>query len=184
MTLALFAFASISTTYAHENDVPISVKKAAIPITGTLTDDKGEPIVGAAIQVKGTSLGTISDENGKFSIQVPNEKAILIVSFVGFEKQEIAVGNRTVVDIKLSQIGVLDEVVVVGYGTQKKVNMTGAVSSVDAQAIENRPVSNAANALQGLSPGLMITRQGGHQVQKVLVSKFGVQRLQMVVLTR
>lgn len=147
--------------YTLKNDSPTSLMVAVTPITGTLTDDKGEPIVGAAIQVKGTTIGTISDENGKFSIQVADEKAILVVSFVGFEKQEIPVGNRTVVDIKLSPIGALDEVVVVGYGTQKKVNMTGAVSSVDAQAIENRPVSNAANALQGLSPGLMITRQGG-----------------------
>ena len=111
--------------------------------------------------MKGTSVGAVTDENGKFSIEVPDEKAFLIISFVGYDAQEIQVGNRSEINVKLMSNSTLEEVVVVGYSTQKKVNMTGAVSSVDGQALENRPVSNAANALQGLSPGLMITRQGG-----------------------
>jgi TonB-dependent SusC/RagA subfamily outer membrane receptor len=77
------------------------------------------------------------------------------------DAQEIQVGNRSEINVKLMSNSTLEEVVVVGYSTQKKVNMTGAVSSVDGQALENRPVSNAANALMGLSPGLMITREGG-----------------------
>lgn len=136
-------------------------ERFALKINGTVIDDQGEVVIGATIQLKGTSIGAVTDENGKFSIEVPDEKAILIISFVGYDAQEIQVGNRTDISVKLMSNSTLEEVVVVGYSTQKKVNMTGAVSSVDGQALENRPVSNAANALQGLSPGLMITREGG-----------------------
>ena len=150
--------------YADSGNYGNIISKAesfALKVNGTVIDDQGEVVIGATIQLKGTSVGAVTDENGKFSIEVPDEKAILIISFVGYDAQEIQVGNRSEINVKLMSNSTLEEVVVVGYSTQKKVNMTGAVSSVDGQALENRPVSNAANALQGLSPGLMITREGG-----------------------
>ena len=85
--------------------------------------------------MKGTSVGAVTDENGKFSIEVPDEKAFLIILFVGYDAQEIQVGNRSEINVKLMSNSTLEEVVVVGYSTQKKVNMTGAVSSVDGQAL-------------------------------------------------
>jgi TonB-linked SusC/RagA family outer membrane protein len=137
-------------------------RTADIPVSGKITDEKGDPLPGVSIVLKGTTRGTTSDGSGLFKLTVPNEKSVLIVSFVGYLRQEITVGNRTSVDVQLqSDDKALDEVVVVGYGTQKKVNLTGAVSTVEAKAIENRPVSNLANALQGVTPGLNITRASG-----------------------
>ncbi|HEY1055658.1 MAG TPA: carboxypeptidase-like regulatory domain-containing protein, partial [Emticicia sp.] len=133
------------------------------PIKGKVTDkDGGEGLPGVSVTIKGTTKGITTDAQGNYSITVPNDKSVLVFSFLGYEKQEITVGNQTTIDIVLgSDLKSLEEVVVVGYGTQKKANMTGAVSSIDAAAIENRPASNLATAMQGMSPGLMITRTSG-----------------------
>jgi TonB-linked SusC/RagA family outer membrane protein len=152
----LLAICFLSIGYAQKG-----ATKPAANITGQVNDEKNDPVVGAAVQVKGTSIGTLTDENGQFKLSVTDPNAILVVSFVGYERQEMPVGKQTVFDFAIAPIGNLEEVVVVGYGTQKKGNMTGAVSVVDVQALENRPVSNAATALQGVSPGLMITRTNG-----------------------
>jgi TonB-dependent SusC/RagA subfamily outer membrane receptor len=142
-------------------DIEAVTNVIAFPITGTVTDEKGEPIVGAAVQVKGTNNGTITDEKGQFKLNVADLNTVLAISFVGYERYETNIGKQTVFNIVLVGTGVLDEVVVVGYGTKKKANLTAAVSSIDAQAIENRPVENATLALQGLSPGLTVTRVSG-----------------------
>jgi TonB-linked SusC/RagA family outer membrane protein len=137
---------------------------ATITVVGTVLDNEnGTPIPGVNISLKGTSRGTNTNVKGEYSIVVPNENATLIFSFIGYQNQTIVVGNRSQIDIKMivADNTSLDEVVVVGYGTQKKVNLTGAVSTIDSKAIENRPVGSVAMALQGLSPGLTITRQNG-----------------------
>ncbi|MCA0233208.1 MAG: TonB-dependent receptor [Bacteroidetes bacterium] len=131
-------------------------------VTGKITDDKGEVLVGVSVQVKGTTRGATTDANGSYRLSVPDAKSVLVFSYIGYIKQEIIVGNQSIINVKLSADDKsLEEVVVVGYGVQKKVNMTGAVSTIDSKAIENRPSSNLATAMQGTSPGLIIQRTTG-----------------------
>ncbi len=129
-------------------------------ISGMVTDDNGEFLPGVAVFVKGTTAGTITDMNGKYTLtNVPGD-AVLVFSFVGMKTQEIAVNGKTTIDAKLSAelIGI-EEVVAVGYGTQKKENLTGAVSQIKMEKVlGDRPVMNTTSALQGAIPGLQITR--------------------------
>lgn len=125
-------------------------------ITGTITEMNGSPILGASVLLKGTSIGTISDLDGKYSINVPDKNSILVFSYVGYEKQELKAGKQTMNVVLVETSKAMDEVVVVGYGTQKKVNMTGAVSSVSMKELENKPVVNIVEALEGTAPGLTI----------------------------
>ena len=128
-------------------------------VTGTIVDaSDGSPLPGVNISVKGTTIGTISDPEGNYSIDIPGSDAILLFSYVGYLGQEIAVNGRTVIEVQMEvDAQTFEEVVVVGYGTQKKVNLSGAVDVVSSKVIENRPVSNVSQALQGLSPNLNIT---------------------------
>ncbi len=133
-----------------------------IQLSGKVLDEKGEGLPGVNILIKGTQRGTSTGVDGNFFITVPNESAILIFSFVGYITREEVVGKRTSLSVVLSEDEkALEEVIVVGYGSQRKENLTGAVSTVSAKDIENRPVANAALALQGLSPGLTVTRSTG-----------------------
>lgn len=130
-------------------------------ITGIVTDQAGEEIIGANVIEKGTSNGTITDMEGKFKLEV-NEKSIIQVSFMGYTLFETSIGNQTNFSIKLQEDSqVLSEVVVVGFGTQKKVNLTGAVDVIDNKQLQERPVANAVQALQGVVPGLQITQGSG-----------------------
>ncbi|AGA78414.1 SusC/RagA family TonB-linked outer membrane protein [Echinicola vietnamensis] len=131
-------------------------------ISGKVLDEEGIPIPGVNVIVKGTKKVTVTDLDGVFAFDNIAEDAVLVFTFIGFESQEISVTNKETISVTLLEdIGDLEEVVVVGYGTQKKANLTGAVSTVEAKALENRPVTNVANALQGTTPGLNITRTGG-----------------------
>lgn len=132
-------------------------------ISGRITaSENGEPLPGVSVLIKGTNQGTSTDNTGKYTLRLPSANATVVVSFIGYLKQEIAVGSRTVIDVALDvDTKALEEVVVVGYGTQKKVNMTGAVSTVDTKMLQNRPTSNVAQALQGTTPGLIVTRTSG-----------------------
>lgn len=133
-----------------------------ITVTGTVTDYSGEAIIGANVLEKGTSNGTITDFEGKFLLEVSSEKSKLQISYIGFDTQEFTVGNRKDITVKLSENSqALSEVVVVGFGTQKKVNLTGAVDVIDSKQLQERPVSNAAQALQGIVPGLQISQGSG-----------------------
>lgn len=127
-----------------------------INVRGTVKDTKGEPIIGASIIVKGDATkGAATDIDGKFTISNVPSNATLTVSYVGMKTQEVAVGGRNTISIVLKDDAeVLGEVVVVGYGTQKKVNLTGSVSTVDTKTLEARPVQSVAQALQGAVPGL------------------------------
>ena len=120
-------------------------------ITGVVSDEEG-PLPGATIIVKGTSNGVTSDFDGNYSIKA-SEGDVLVVSFVGFEDQEITMSsNQDVVNVLLSQDNELEEVVVTGYGTQKKVNLTGAVAAVSGEVLEDRPIINVGEGLQGVIP--------------------------------
>ena len=130
-------------------------------VRGTITDQSGQPVIGANVLEKGTGNGTITDIDGKYSLDVA-ESAIIVISFIGYNSQEIPVANKNNIDIKLLEdTQALDEVVVVGYGVQKKVNLTGAVAQVTAKELENRPVSNATQILQGTMPNVNITFSTG-----------------------
>lgn len=130
-----------------------------INIKGTVTDQRlNEPIIGASVLVEGSSNGTITDMNGDFSLKNVSKGNVLIVSYIGYQPQRLTInGNQTSFNIMLTEdTQTLDEVVVVGFGTQKKVNLTGAVATVDTKTLESRPVSSVSQALQGVMPGLNI----------------------------
>ncbi len=130
-------------------------------IDGIVTDENGKPLSGVSIQVKGTNQGVITSATGKFSLTVP-EDAILSVSFVGYQTQEVVVGNKKNMVIKLQVTASgLNEVVVVGYGTQAKKDLTGTISTVNGNDLKNLPVSNVASALQGRASGVDIVRYDG-----------------------
>ncbi|MCM0325160.1 TonB-dependent receptor [Bacteroides fragilis] len=142
-----------------------SLKQDAVTVTqqhnvkasGIVTDEAGEPLVGVSVLVKGTTLGSITDLKGRFSLDVP-EGSTFEISYIGY-KTQIVKAERTPMNIILKEdTQKLDEVVVVGFGTQKKVNLTGAVSAVTGDDISKRPVANAAILLQGQIPGLRVNQ--------------------------
>jgi len=115
-------------------------------VTGKVTDQSGTPIPGASIIVKGTTTGVTSDMDGNFSLALPEDAKTLVFSFVGMKMQEVAIGNKTTVSVTLEEetIG-LDEVIAIGYGTQKKVNLTGSIATVSAKELESRPITQASD---------------------------------------
>lgn len=126
-----------------------------LTIKGVVTDTKNEPLVGATIKVKGTTHGVATDLDGKFTLPGVAKTAVLEVSYVGMQSQSILVNGQTQFNISLKDnASQLSDVVVVGYGRQKRVNLTGAVSSVDSKQLAARPVQNVSQALQGMVPGL------------------------------
>jgi TonB-linked SusC/RagA family outer membrane protein len=137
-----------------------------IAITGTVTDEKGVSLPGATVQVKGTNQGVLTDLNGKYSIDVASSDITLTFSFVGYASKEIQVQNQTQVNVMLNpDVRGLDEVIVVGYGTQKKLNLTAAVDQVTSEALENRSVPNVSQGLQGVMPNLNIKLLDGKPIQ-------------------
>lgn len=127
-------------------------------ITGIVTDEKGTSMPGVNIEVKGTSIRTVTGSDGKYSIGIGKDNAVIVFSYMGFASQEIAVTKGNVINVELKTAAAdLSEIVVVGYGTQKKVNLTGAVASIDiAKAAETRPITNVSSLLSGLAPGLYV----------------------------
>jgi TonB-linked SusC/RagA family outer membrane protein len=133
-----------------------------IPITGTVSDQNNQPLPGANILEKGTFNGTQSDFEGNFSLEVASENSILVISYLGFTTQEIPLNGQNSVSIKLIEdTAALEEVVVVGYGTVKKENLTGAVESISSRQIENNIGPNTSQILQGVAPNLNITLDNG-----------------------
>ncbi|MEI6276588.1 MAG: TonB-dependent receptor [Prolixibacteraceae bacterium] len=132
-------------------------------IKGTVLDNTGLPLPGATVVVKGTTVGTITGANGDFSLNVPVSGKVLVISFVGMTTSEVSIGNQTHINVKLVEESIgLGEVVAIGYGTQKKVSVTGAVSTADAKLFQDRgPVSNPLAAIQGQVAGVTVTRNSG-----------------------
>jgi TonB-linked SusC/RagA family outer membrane protein len=148
----------------------------AVPIRGTITSsDDGLGIPGVTITVKGTTLGVLSDADGKYSITVPNDAAVLLFSYIGMKKQEIEVKGKTVIDVVLQpdQVG-LDEVVVTAYGTSSKGAFTGSASVLKSENIEKRQVSNVTNALVGAVAGVQILSANGQPGTSATVRVRGV----------
>ncbi|WP_405296872.1 SusC/RagA family TonB-linked outer membrane protein [Algibacter sp. Ld11] len=160
--LSVLVFSCVSTSYGLEPITSVEFKKTTNylqqQVKGTITDINGQPIPGVNIVEKGTANGAQSDFDGGFSITPSNANAVLVFSFVGFVTKEVPIGNQTNLKIVLDEdISQLDEVVVVGYGTQKKVNLTAAVSVVGTEVFADRPTANAARSLQGTVPGLVVS---------------------------
>ena len=138
-----------------------AVSQSDKKITGIVLDATGMPVIGANVMVKGTTNGTITDMEGKFSLEA-REGAVLVISYIGFANQEIKVGKQTNLSIALKEDSkALDELVVVGYGVQKKANLSGAVETVSSTMLQNRATNNVGIALQGLVPNLQISPNGG-----------------------
>lgn len=133
-----------------------------IPITGIVLDESGEVVIGVNVIVKGTSAGTVTNANGSYSIQVPNANAILQFAYLGYKTQEIRVGNQSKINITLKEDSqLLSEIVVVGYGTMKKSDLTGAVSSVKSEAIQKSIPTSIDQVLQGRAAGVQVQQNSG-----------------------
>jgi TonB-linked SusC/RagA family outer membrane protein len=142
--------------------VPLWLSAQNITIKGTVNDKNGEALIGTSISVKGTSTGTAADLDGNYSVTVPNEKAVLVFNYLGYVTREITVGNRQVIDVTLVEdFHALDEVVVVGYGTMKKSDLTGAVTSVKSDAILKSVPTSLDQALQGRAAGVQVQQNSG-----------------------
>ena len=136
--------------------LPVVAYSQTQTVQGTVLDNEDNPLPGVNVLLKGTAQGTITDIEGKYQIQAQPDD-VLIYSFVGYASQEIPVNNRSEINVTLAEDAAqLDEIVVVGYGTEKKVNLSGAVDQIDAEVIENRPISNISQGLQGVIPNLNV----------------------------
>ena len=130
-------------------------------ITGVVKDLSGEPIIGANVVEKGTTNGTVTDINGRFSIDILSHN-VLEISYIGYAPKELRITDKSMYDVVLQEdTEMLDEVVVVGYGTQKKVNLTGAIESVNGEQLAKQPVAQASQALVGIAPGLTAIQESG-----------------------
>jgi len=137
---------------------------AADPITvsGTVTDNQGQSIPGVSIKVKGTTQGVVGNVDGKYTVTVADQNAILVFSYLNYTTKEVVVGTQRIINVSLTEsTELLNEVVVVGYGTQKKVNLSGALNTVSTKSITNRPVTSLTNALQGAVPGMAVLARPG-----------------------
>ncbi len=133
-----------------------------IHVTGIVKDDKGNPAPNATVSVKGTKTGVITNANGVYSIDVPNEKSVLVVSYTGYQVQQIQVGNRANISFDLAvAASQLNEVVVTGYGSQKRATLTGAVSTIKGTDVVKSPATNVSNSLVGRVPGLTAIQGSG-----------------------
>ncbi|WP_082893384.1 SusC/RagA family TonB-linked outer membrane protein [Rufibacter ruber] len=133
------------------------------PVTGVVKDAAGQPLPGVSVSIKGTTIGAVTDIDGKFSINTSGvSQPVLVFTYIGFRNQEIAYTGQTSLNVALQEdTKLMDEVVVVGYGTQKKANLTGAVHQIEAEALEDRPITNVTSGMQGLMPGVTITGASG-----------------------
>lgn len=132
-------------------------------ITGTVKDNNGEPVIGANVSVKGTTNGTITDVDGNFSLENISDNDIIVISYIGYTSQEIKAGKQTSLKIILKEdTQAIDEVVVVGFGTQKKVNLTGSIGTVKTdEVLKSRPVTNVQELLAGSVPGMVVSKGSG-----------------------
>ena len=129
-----------------------------VSISGNVKDEKGEALIGVTIQVKGTTTGNITDVDGNYTLPTVPTNAELVFSYMGYQTQTIPVKGKTIINVTMKEDSqALEEVVIVGFGTQKKVNLTGAVASVGAEVLENKPVANVGQALQGVVPNLNVS---------------------------
>ena len=157
--------ASEANPYESTSGISVTDRRVDVTVTGVVSTETGEPMPGVTVLVAGSTIGTVTNLDGHYSLTVP-EGATLVFSFIGYDAQSIAVGDRSVIDVTLVEgLSALDEVVVVGYGIQKKANLTGAVDQVGSEVFENRPISNVAQGLVGAIPNLNIRMLDGKPTQ-------------------
>ncbi|MCB0689439.1 MAG: SusC/RagA family TonB-linked outer membrane protein, partial [Saprospiraceae bacterium] len=134
----------------------------AFEVSGTVLSDDGEPLIGVTVLEEGTSNGTVTDFDGTYSLTVASGDAVLAFSYTGYKSTSVPVSGRNVVDLTLEvEVSSLDEVVVIGYGTQKKANLTGAVAAISSEELERRPIASVGQGLQGLIPNLNVSIRNG-----------------------
>lgn len=140
-----------------------SNQQANIKISGRVKDNNGEPVIGANVSVKGTTNGTITDVDGNFSLENISENDMIVISYIGYMQQEIRVGKQTDIQVILKEdTQAIDEVIVVGFGTQKKVNLTGSIGTVKTdEVLKSRPVTNVQELLAGAVPGMVVSKGSG-----------------------
>jgi len=139
-------------------------------VTGTVTEASGEPLIGVNVSVKGTTTGDITDVNGRYNIQQVPASAVLVFSYIGFTTQEIPLGNQSVINVVLKEeLSLLDELVVIGYGTRQRRSISGAIDQLGAQVFEDRPVGNTLQALQGASANLTIQQRNMNPTDNAMV---------------
>lgn len=144
---------------------PSIIVKAALQdreVTGTVTATDGGTMPGVNVVIKGSTSGTVTDATGKFALRVPGNDAVLVFSFIGYQSQEVIVGNRSVIDVAISpSLETLSEVVVIGYGTVKKSDLTGSVSSIKSDELKAVPTTSFEQALQGRAAGVQVSQTSG-----------------------
>lgn len=156
--LIILAFFSGISLYSNASEVNLQQQ-----VSGTVTDSEtGETLPGVSVLVSGTTTGTITGPDGDYSISVPDEDAVLVFSFIGYTTMRVPLEGRSIVDIELTTEAIgLDEVVVVGYGTQRRVTLTGSVTAVQSENLAHSPVTNVSNSLAGMLPGLIALNRSG-----------------------
>lgn len=148
--------------YANEPEVVAQTKPTGRTVSGVVYDSDGLPVIGAGVMVEDSLHGTVTDEDGRWTLELEDDNVTLEISSMGYQSQSVAVKGRSDFTVTLtSDTQYLDEVVVVGYGTQKKVNLTGSVSMVTSEDMASRPVSNMSSGLQGLLPGVTVVNATG-----------------------
>jgi TonB-linked SusC/RagA family outer membrane protein len=151
--------AAVTTATATNNDYAELQQRK---ITGTVLNERGEPLAGATVLIAGTTIGAITDASGKFSLDVSDPNASIVISFIGYVTQQIALAGKTTIDVSMvPAIESMQEVVVVGYSTQKRVSLTSAVSTIKGDAVAKIPVANITNAMAGQISGIITRQQSG-----------------------
>ncbi len=168
IVVLLLLCALVIPAYSLAADNPVADNPQQATVTGTVTDaTTGDGMPGVNIQVKGTSQGAITDIAGKYAISNVDRNATLVFSFIGYVSQEVIIGNRTVIDVKLAGVVTdLDEVVVVGYSTQKRANVVGSVTSLSGESLKSIPSATLGSALSGRLPGTTIIQGSGEPGQQ------------------
>lgn len=152
----------IPSTKSSKEKIPIKINREEIVVTGKVVDDQGVAVPGATVMIEGTSTGTATDADGNYSIQV-EEGAVLLISFIGYQTQRVMVGNSTVLNVTLREDSTaLEEVVVIGFGERKKKDLTGSISTVDAEAIGRITTASPQFALQGNATGVRVINASGN----------------------
>lgn len=163
ITLALILSLGVLPALAQEHEV-----------TGVVTDSQKQELPGVSVYLRGTTIGTVTDANGKFSIHA-TDTSVVVFSSIGYIREETKVAGRSVINVELSEDVVgLEEIVVIGYGEQKRSNLSGAISSVDKKSLENRSQMRLDQALQGMAAGVNVTREGGAPGAKPTIHIRGV----------
>ncbi len=174
---AAFSYANVGGRVDSES---IQAVMQARTIKGQILDETGESMIGVSVLVKGTTVGTVTDFDGNYTLEVPGGKGVLEISYIGYKTKEITIGNNSQINIKMEpDTQALDEVVVIGYGTVKKRDLTGAVASVKAEDITLNPGVNPMDALQGKIAGLDITNSSGQAGSAPMVQLRGTRSLQL-----